>query len=90
MIYDPIRTRDVVNRLVTLGNRLQFVIILISAVFFGVLTGILGALVVDELWGLFALVGLIMGTLAGLISSAFLVLLLEWMAQLLIATGRER
>jgi hypothetical protein len=90
MIYDPIRTRDVVNRLVTLGNRLQFVIILISAVFFGVLAGILGALVAEGLWGLFALVGLILGTLAGLVSSAFLVLLLEWMAQLLIATGRDR
>jgi hypothetical protein len=85
MIYDPDRTRDVVNRLVLLGNRLRGILILINAIQYGVLLGILGALVVGPYWIIAALVGVIAGLGIGFFLSNALAVILEWMAQLLIS-----
>ncbi len=85
MLYDPDRTREVVNRLVLLGNNLRAVLILINAVQLGALLGILGALVSGVLWIVFALVGAIAGGVIGFFFANALATILEWMAQLLIS-----
>jgi len=89
MIYEPARTRDIVNRLVLLGNRLQASIVLVWVIAMATLLGILGALVWVDGWWLLAVAGGIAGFATGIINAAFLMLVLEWMAQMLIATGER-
>ena len=84
MIYDPERTKSIVNRLVLLGNNLRTFTIVWCAIQFAALLGILGALVSSNIWWLFALIGGLAGVVAGMFLSAALAVLLEWMAQLLI------
>ncbi len=85
MLYDSTRTRDVVNRLVLLGNNLRGVLILMNATLFGVLFGILGALVSGQFFLIFALVGIIAGVAIGYFLAGALATVLEWMAQMLIS-----
>ncbi len=85
MQYDPSRTRDIVNRLVLLGNNLRAVLMVINALQFGGLLGILGALVSEQLWPFFTLLGIIVGIGVGYFLSNALAIILEWMAQLLIS-----
>jgi hypothetical protein len=89
MIYESARTRDIVNRLVLLGNRLQMAVVLTWVVVLTALAGILGALVWSDGWWIMALIGALVGITAGIIAAAFLMLLLEWMAQMLIAAGER-
>ena len=89
MLYDPSRTRDIVNRLVLLGNNLRVVLIVINAVQYGTLLGILGALAAASIWLIFALVGIIIGLGIGYFLSNALAIVLEWMAQLLISRQPE-
>ena len=84
MIYDPERTKSIVNRLVLLGNNLRSFTVVWCALQFAALLGILGALVDHDVWWLFALVGGLAGVVAGMFLSAAVSVLLEWMAQLLI------
>ncbi len=85
MLYDPDRTREVVNRLVLLGNNLRPVLIVINAVQLGALLGILGALVLGAFWIVLALIGAIAGGVIGYFFANALATVLEWMAQLLIS-----
>ncbi len=85
MLYDPDRTREVVNRLVLLGNNLRPVLIVINAVQLGALLGILGALVFGAFWIVLALIGAIAGGVIGYFFANALATVLEWMAQLLIS-----
>lgn len=85
MLYDTARTKDIVNRLVLLGNNLRIVLIVINTIQYGALLGILGALTVGALWLPFALVGAIAGAGIGYFLSNALAIVLEWMAQLLIS-----
>ncbi len=89
MIYDLNRTKEVVNRLVLLGNNLRAVLILINAVQFGTLLGILGALVSGGLWIVFALIGALAGSVIGIFIANSLATILEWMAQILISRQPE-
>lgn len=84
MLYDPERTRSIVNRLVLLGNNLRTAAVLICAVQFAALLGILGALVYPDVWWIFALIGALVGVMVGIFLAGALSLLIEWMAQLLI------
>ncbi len=86
MLYDANRTRDVVNRLVLLGNRLQAAMIVIHATLFGGLLGILGQLAAQGI-GLiiFGLAGIVIGVFIGMYIAAALAVVLEWMAQMLIS-----
>ena len=84
MLYDSERTRGIVDRMVLLGNNLRPVTITISSVNFGVMFGILGALVLGSYWFLAALVGIIVGLGFGTFLAGALSVLLEWMAQVLI------
>jgi hypothetical protein len=85
MLYDAERTRDVVHRLVLLGNRLQVVTIVINAIQYGALLGILGLLAAGPLGLILALVGVIAGVYIGIFISGALSTVLEWMAQMLIS-----
>lgn len=89
MLVNVERTRDIVNRLVMLGNRLQAAVVINSAVAMAALLGILGALVAEDAWGWFAIIGLLLGLLGGLFVAAFMVLVLEWMAQTLLAVTQS-
>jgi hypothetical protein len=84
MLYDPERTRGIVDRMVLLGNNLRPFTITLSAVNFGLLFGILGALVFRDSWFVLALVGVIVGFGFGIFLASALAVLLEWMAQVLI------
>ena len=86
MLYDAERTRDVVHRLVLLGNRVQAVTIVINAIQYGALLGILGALVAGAVAGvILAVVGAVAGAFIGFFLATALSTILEWMAQLLIS-----
>lgn len=85
MLYDTERTRDVVNRLVLLGNRLQVVMIVINATLFGALLGIFGVLSAGSIGLILALVGVITGIYIGIFTAGALSTVLEWMAQMLIS-----
>jgi phosphate/sulfate permease len=85
MLYDASRTKDIVNRLVLLGNNLRIVLIVINTVQYAALLGILGTLVGGPLWLIFALVGAIVGAGIGYFLANALAVVLEWMAQLLIS-----
>ena len=89
MIYDPERTRGIVERLVLLGNNLRPATLLINGVNFGLLFGILGALTLGPYWFILALIGIIVGLGVGYFLAGAVAVLLEWMAQLLISTGRQ-
>jgi hypothetical protein len=84
MLYDPERTRGIVNRMVLLGNNLRPAAITISSVNFGLMFGIFGALTTPGYWFVFALVGVIVGLVTGIFLAGALSVLLEWMAQVLI------
>ncbi len=85
MLYDAERTRDVVNRLVLLGNRLQVVMVVVNAILFGALLGILGLLAAGSVGLILALVGVITGIYTGIFTAGALSTVLEWMAQMLIS-----
>lgn len=85
MLYDAQRTSSVVNRLVLLGNNLRPATLTINGVNFGLLFGILGGLVYNPYWFIFALIGVIVGLGVGYYMAGALSVLLEWMAQLLVS-----
>ncbi len=89
MLYDPDRTRQIVDRLVLLGNNLRLFLILINAVQYGALLGIFGALFGGSLGWITALIGVIIGVGIGYFISSALATVLEWMAQLLISQQPE-
>lgn len=90
MQYEPERTRGVIERLVLLGNNLRLALILMNAALFGVLFGILGALVIMEAWLSFALVGIVIGLGSGFFLSGALAVIVEWMAQVLISLQPDK
>lgn len=89
MIYDSNRTSGIVRRLVKLGNNLQAMMVVACGLSMGSLTGILGALVFSSAWVFFFLVGLLVGVAVGLLLGAFMVLTLEWMAQIMIIQSNQ-
>lgn len=85
MIYEPERTRSIVNRLVVLGNNLRIALMIIMGVLYGTLLGIFGGLVLPDFWLALFVVGVIVGVTAGYFFASAFALLLEWAAQLLIS-----
>jgi hypothetical protein len=85
MIYEPERTRSIINRLVVLGNNLRIVLMIMMGIEFGALLGIFGGLVLPDIWLLLMLFGVVVGATMGYFFANALTLLLEWAAQLLIS-----
>jgi hypothetical protein len=85
MIYEPERTRSIIDRLVMLGNNLRIALVIMMGIQFGALLGIFGGLVLRDIWVLLMLFGVIVGATLGYFISNALTLLLEWLAQVLIS-----
>lgn len=85
MIYEPERTRSIIDRLVVLGNNLRIALVILMAIEFGALLGILGGLVLRDIWLLLMVFGLVFGGTIGFFIANALTVLLEWMAQILVS-----
>jgi hypothetical protein len=91
MIYEPQRTRSIIERMVILGNNLRAALMIKMGIEFGAILGIFGGLVLRDIWVLLMLFGVILGATLGYFFANTLTLLLEWAAQLLVSLqpGRE-
>jgi len=89
LLYEHNRTKDIVNRLVKSSRVLRTVIILYLAVMMAVLFGVFAYLVNSNLliWATGGFIGLLFGLLLGFLVSSVFNIVLEWMAQLLVAQG---
>ena len=84
-VYEPERTTSIVQRLVLIGNTLRLAVIVTNLITIGSLLSLVGQAVWPEAWWLFGIVGLAVGYGLGEYMAAFLMAVLEWMAQLLIS-----
>lgn len=89
LLYEHDRTKDIVNRLVKSSRVLRTVVIIYFAVIMAVLFGVFAYLVNPELivWGIIGLIGALIGLIFGFLIASVLNIILEWMAQLLVAQG---
>jgi len=89
LLYEHDRTKDIVNRLVKSSRVIRTVIILYLVVIMAVLLGVFAYLVSDQLiiWASIGLIGAILGLLLGYLVSSVFNIILEWMAQVLVAEG---
>lgn len=89
LLYEHDRTKDIVNRLVKSSRVLRTVIILYLTVIMAVLFGVLAYLINANLliWATGGFIGLLFGLLLGFLVSSVFNIVLEWMAQLLVAHG---
>ena len=86
-IYEHARTKDIVHRLVSMGNTLRLPVITLFVVLIGaVLTQMTEALF-PGLWWLGVIYGVLIGFGIGSYASSLVSLTLEWMAQSLVAQG---
>jgi hypothetical protein len=85
--YQNTRTEQIVNRLVALGNSFKLIISVTWTILFGVGFSIAGALVSPDYWWIIGLIGLFIGFILGLLLATATTVVVEWMAQLLIAQG---
>ncbi len=87
LIYEHKRTKDLITRMVALGNIIRLTSITLFVVLFGTLLTLLARLLVAELWWLGGLYGVLIGFGLGVYASSLLTITLEWMAQSLVAQG---
>jgi hypothetical protein len=85
MIYEPERTRSIIDRLVVLGNNLRIALIIMMGIQYGALLGIFGGLVLRDIWGVLMVFGVVAGATLGYFFASALAVLLEWLAQVLIS-----
>ena len=86
-IYEPNRTRDIVNRLVKIGNSIRIPMVVSCIVLFGALLGLLGSVFYAELWWIMALLGVLIGNGLGLYAASLATTAVEALAQSLVAQG---
>ncbi|PKO07828.1 MAG: hypothetical protein CVU40_18670 [Chloroflexi bacterium HGW-Chloroflexi-2] len=89
LLYEHDRTKDIVTRLVKSSKVLRTVIILYMIVIMAVLFGVFAYLVNDQLiiWAIIGFIGALFGLLMGFLVSSVFNIILEWMAQVLVAQG---
>jgi len=87
MIYEHERTASIVSRLVSLGNVLRVLLIATSILVWGVGLALAAQSLSEGSWYVGAILGILTGYLLGLFTAAGAAILLEWMAQMLIAQG---
>jgi len=87
MIYEHERTASIVSRLVSLGNVLRVLLIATSILIWGVGLALAAQSLSEGSWYVGAILGILTGYLLGLFTAAGAAILLEWMAQMLIAQG---
>ena len=89
LLYEHDRTKDIVARLVKSSRVIRTVIILYMIVIMAVLFGVFAYLVNDQLiiWAIIGFIGALFGLLMGFLVSSVFNIILEWMAQVLVAQG---
>jgi uncharacterized membrane protein required for colicin V production len=89
LLYEHDRTKDIVTRLVKSSKVLRTVIILYMIVIMAVLFGVFAYLVNDQLiiWAIIGFIGALFGLMMGFLVSSVFNIILEWMAQVLVAQG---
>lgn len=87
LVYEHEHTQDVVARLMGMAKLLRLVIPLIAALVFGVLFAVLAGLISPLMWWLGAIIGGFIGYGIGAVGASLYVLVIEWMAQMLVAQG---
>ena len=86
-VYEHDRTKDIVRRLVTMGNTLRLPVIALFVVVVGAILTHLAEELVTGLWWLGGIFGILIGFGIGVYASALVSIALEWMAQSLVAQG---
>lgn len=89
LLYEHDRTKDIVTRLVKSSRVIRTVIILYLVVIMAVLFGVFAFLVNDRfiIWATTGFIGALFGLLIGFLVSSVFNIILEWMAQMLVAQG---
>jgi hypothetical protein len=87
MIYEHERTTSIVSRLVSLGNILRVLLISTSILLWGIGLAVAAQSLSEGSWYVGTILGILIGYLLGLFTAAGAAIVLEWMAQILIAQG---
>ena len=87
IVYEHEHTQEVVARLVGMAKLLNLVVPAVTVFGFGLLFAVLVSLASPMLWWLGAVVGGLVGYGIGAVGAALYGLVIEWMAQLLVAQG---
>ena len=85
--YEDARTKQIVHRLVAMGNTLRMFMIIFWAVVFGAVFSATTALVAGQIWWVGAILGLLFGLVIGMYLASLATVIFEWAAQMLIAQG---
>ena len=88
LVYEHDRTEEIVNRLMTIANIIRLLTVLGSILVFGVIGLAVGALEGSRYIGLAGIVGAVIGAFIGSKTFSFFEIVLEWMAQMIIAQGQ--
>ncbi len=86
LAYEHDRTEDIVSRLVRISTSVRNVVLLSLAIIFGAIGTLVSALLLGQAW-VGAIIGFIAGLLLGSPIASMVTILIEWMAQLLVAQG---
>lgn len=87
LIYEHDRTENIVTRLVTIGNTIRSVTIASYVILLGSILSLIGVTFLQDLWWLSGLGGIILGYVIGSYIASLSTVVVEWMAQLLVAQG---
>jgi hydrogenase/urease accessory protein HupE len=87
LIYENERTGSIVSRLVSAGNTIRPVVIIISVAVIGALLAFLGYAYLRDAWVIFGVIGLVIGYFLGAYLASLFAIIFEWMAQILVAQG---
>lgn len=87
LLYEHDRTNYIVKRLVMASRVIGFVIILYLVVVMAVLFIVMSYLAYPDFWLFSGIIGAIIGLILGLLVAWIITIVLEWMAQVLVAEG---
>jgi len=87
LIYEHSRTQDIVKRMTMAGSLVRSLVILSWIIVLAGLFIVPTAIISPDYWWLGGILGGLAGLILGTINASILNLLLEWMAQMLVAQG---
>ena len=87
LLYEDERTKSIVSHLIIISNFVRYVTITSSVIFLGAFLSILGSAIQRELWWLGGITGILFGYVLGSYLASVFLVVIEWMAQLLVAQG---
>jgi hypothetical protein len=85
LTYDPERTKDIVERLVRLGNSIRLVVIGYYILVLAVLISVLSLFFVSGFWWVGTILGAIIGYGVGVFAASAVIIIIEGLAQTLVA-----